>query len=340
MIVDDDTWIQSDEEDNFPSTCPDILWNELVANSQKSGWLKKLSRGLIKKKLLQKWSFRFFALNNNKLYYFKDPSNAFPSGVIDFDQVSMVLLSEENMMILKPQNSNFSISLRLYNEPELSTWRSLIENIINSSKGKQLGRVRLGKKDLFWKFERIPESEFIENADTGDILLFRSENFASKLTRTFTRSTYDHVALIIKYVSGKVALLEATNAEGVSILMWDDFIGNKWHTFNSRLVWRRLNVEKTDEMMMKLEEFVQKVQGKSFNLTASKILNGENVNPGDEAGFFCSELVASGYKAMGVISTEFCASKYWPQDFSKEKEIIMEAGARLDRELLIDFEIE
>lgn len=340
MIFDDDTWIQSDEEDHFPQTCPDLLWNDLIQSSQKSGWLKKLSRGLIKKKLLPKWSYRFIALNNNKLYFFKDPSSPFPSGVIDFDQVHMTLLSEPNIMILKPINSNFSISLRLYNEPELDIWRNLIENIINSSKGKQLGRVRLGKKDLFWKFERIPECEFIENADTGDILLFRAKNFSSKLTRTFIRSTYDHVALIIKYVSGKVGLLEATSEQGVNILMWDEFIGNNWHTFNSRLVWRRLNVEKTDEIMLKLEEFVQKVQGKSFSLTASKIFNGGNVNPGEETGFFCSELVASAYKAMGVISSEFCASKYWPQDFSKEKEIIMEAGARLDRELLIDFEIE
>ena len=47
-------------------------------------------------------------------------------------------------------------------------------------------------------------------ATTGDILLFRGRSFSSRLQRALTRSTYDHVAMILKYKNGRMFLFEAT----------------------------------------------------------------------------------------------------------------------------------
>lgn len=38
----------------------------------------------------------------------------------------------------------------------------------------------------------------MKNADTGDILLFYTENFGAKVQRFFTNSDFDHVAMVVK----------------------------------------------------------------------------------------------------------------------------------------------
>ena len=49
-----------------------------------------------------------------------------------------------------------------------------------------------------WKFNKIIEKDFLEKADTGDILLFQSNNKSGPLIRKFTSSEYDHVAMVIR----------------------------------------------------------------------------------------------------------------------------------------------
>ena len=38
-----------------------------------------------------------------------------------------------------------------------------------------------------------------------------------------------------------------------------------------------------------------------------------------DKSFFCSELVASAYKRIGILDPDKAASSYWPGDFSTEK---------------------
>lgn len=44
----------------------------------------------------------------------------------------------------------------------------------------------------------LTERDFIKEAETGDILLFYTENFSAKLQRFFTNSDFDHVAMVLK----------------------------------------------------------------------------------------------------------------------------------------------
>lgn len=43
------------------------------------------------------------------------------------------------------------------------------------------------------------EEDFLNIAETGDILLFSTDNFAAKMQRGLTRSKFDHVGLIVKF---------------------------------------------------------------------------------------------------------------------------------------------
>ena len=73
-----------------------------------------------------------------------------------------------------------------------------------------------------WRFDNISEKQFMEKADTGDILLYKTNNNPGFLTRTLTGSQFDHIAMLLKFESdeNEVYLLEATGNRGVSLQKW------------------------------------------------------------------------------------------------------------------------
>lgn len=338
MII-DDTYGIKEKVEEIPQMPAENERNQIARLSQKSGWLKKQSNGLIKN-----WSYRYFALDGYKLYYFKLPSDKIPKGIINFNQISIDMIAKPRdlpkKITLKPANSTEKFLIKSSLKSELSEWASILYHTILTSRGKQKKLTGLSKKGKFWKLERISNTEFVDQADTGDILLFRSQDISSTIARGLIGSKYDHVAFIIKYVSGKIGILEATTADGVGIVFWNHYLEHDWHTLSERIMYRQLHVERTDEMMMKLEEFVKKVEGKKFKISPVKLLQRSSRElPGEEDSFFCSELVASAYKAMGLINQDIPASAYWPGDFSCDKNLDL-IGAALSREILIDFDLE
>ena len=51
----------------------------------------------------------------------------------------------------------------------------------------------------FWKVCRISSQELMENAQTGDILLFTGKTMQDSIIRGITGSKYDHVGMLVKY---------------------------------------------------------------------------------------------------------------------------------------------
>jgi hypothetical protein len=66
------------------------------------------------------------------------------------------------------------------------------------------------------------EEDFVRQADTGDLLLFRSKQFGGKVTRTITKSDFDHVGMILKFedLENEIFMLDATYGNGVAIQRW------------------------------------------------------------------------------------------------------------------------
>lgn len=58
---------------------------------------------------------------------------------------------------------------------------------------------RIAIQDNFWKDLRFSEQDFIKNASTGDILLFKGKSCFSKFQRALTWGEYDHVAMLFKF---------------------------------------------------------------------------------------------------------------------------------------------
>jgi uncharacterized protein YycO len=136
-----------------------------------------------------------------------------------------------------------------------------------------------------------------------------------------TRSKYDHVALTVRFPDGRLAIFESLRENGVTIVEWDRFINKKWFDLYSRVVYRRLSCERTREFNQIVDDFIKQALGKPFKLNPMKLFRNKNDQDSaqiikETKSYFCSELVATAYKRLGLLEPEKAASKYWPGEFS------------------------
>src|SRR5690349_4423686 len=111
---------------------------------------------------------------------------------------------------------------------------------------------------------------------------------------------------------------------------------DNWDTLYERIAFRKLHAEKPDSMLCELKRFLENTLGKRFKITLKKLVNKfKYQEPGTEQNFFCSELVASTYKAMGLLPKNISSSSYWPGDFSADHKLKLLKG-RLGHEKVID----
>jgi len=54
-------------------------------------------------------------------------------------------------------------------------------------------------KPIYDSKDTIAEKQFIQTAETGDILLFYTKNTGAQLQRFITNSDFDHVAMVVKF---------------------------------------------------------------------------------------------------------------------------------------------
>ena len=105
---------------------------------------------------------------------------------------------------------------------------------------------KFAKESKFWKkCDRVCESTFIKEADSGDILLFKGKSISAKMTRKLTHSEYDHVAMVLTFSGDdNIYLLEATS-DGVHVVSWNELMRFK-DAIYSKIVWRRLYADRDD----------------------------------------------------------------------------------------------
>ena len=152
-----------------------------------------------------------------------------------------------------------------------------------------------------------------------------------------TRSKYDHVAMILRYKNGKIVLFESLRDTGVSVCDWQRFVSLKWFDLYYKVEYRKLYGTRGHEFITVLDDFIKQSIGKRFKINASKIFRKKCESDTaevikDDKTYFCSELVASAYKRLGLLDKELAASKYWPGDFSQEdssKKLTLLKGAYL-----------
>ena len=152
-------------------------------------------------------------------------------------------------------------------------------------------------------------------AETGDVILFRTAaTVFPALQRAVTLSAWDHVGIIVfrdqsqrvcaAADSVECGFVEA-DASGCRFYALDDFNANEWHRLYSAMALRRLEcAERQTGLYRTLHEWSKQVLGRPYELTLAKIAPGlapkrpeaSSSGSAEEAGFFCSELVAHAYQ--------------------------------------------
>lgn len=179
----------------------------------------------------------------------------------------------------------------------------------------------------WWKQELILQPQFSDVAQTGDLLLFRTNAKVAQLQRLVTRGQFDHVALIVRFTNtNRLCLLEAMGETGVSLVEWESFVSNSWHKLYSRTVYRRVDFERDADRLGPFLTWMKTVYGKPYKLSIDAIRVGMDrnsrtsvIHPEDseDRGYFCSELVAKAYKILRLLPEERASAQYWPSVFGE-----------------------
>mmetsp|Transcript_18360 Transcript_18360/g.17476 ORF Transcript_18360/g.17476 Transcript_18360/m.17476 type:complete len:209 (-) Transcript_18360:42-668(-) len=176
-------------------------------------------------------------------------------------------------------------------------------------------------------------------ADIGDIILYRGKKFGAKVTRGMTHSTFDHVAMILKFESEENDhfIFEATGS-GVTLIRWSIFRIFKNNMYDG-LFFRHLYCDRNDDMLDKLEKFLKIVYGNKYHISLGKLMKrGTTKETLEQRKFFCSELVAKALKEIGLLKTDYGSHKFYPSSFSQESDLVLENNAQFGDELMITFD--
>jgi hypothetical protein len=110
---------------------------------------------------------------------------------------------------------------------DYNNWITELKAVILKSKGYRLN-IHIFDSDFnvdFWRFAHIKEEEFLSDAETGDIVLFRGSHLGAKITRKWTNGSVDHAAMVIRLekYDNQIFLLESVMVRGVSFVSFDFF---------------------------------------------------------------------------------------------------------------------
>ena len=132
---------------------------------------------------------------------------------------------------------------------------------------------------------------------------------------------------MLRTSTGALKFIEATMQYGVDIIDWEKFVDYNCYRSFDRIAYRRLaGFPRNKEQLLRLEEFIKVTKSKRYSLAATKLLrrhcnNDSDINIKEDKTYFCSELVASLFKNLGLLPPEISASQYFPGSFSSRSDL-------------------
>ena len=253
---------------------------------------------------------------------------------------------------------NYSFTLQLAHKSNV-LFKSLVIHLqrnILSSFGYFNNVFGCSLRKSFYSFYFIKNCDFENVAKTGDILLFKGFDKKSKLQRFYTKSEFDHVALLVR-LKNVLYFYDATNENGCKLKTFNEFFNNFCFLSFEKIVYRRLfiNVNSNNindqlnnvfqkHIQIKAEEFINLTKNKKYEINfrsifcGSKLKNYQKKNNWNvKKGFSCSSLVYSAFLHMGIISYGKNVNEILPGHFSSKENLKLNERFVLLPELIIDF---
>jgi hypothetical protein len=200
---------------------------------------------------------------------------------------------------------------------------------------------------------------FLETCQTGDILLYNSNYWYSRLIEWGSGSKFSHISIILRdptFINEKLTglyILESSYEDipdsntgekvwGVQIIPLQHVLDEYKKSFVGNLYYRRLETEKNEDFYVKLKDCIKHTEGNKYDLNPLDWFKAEfQLDIGDtrkENTFWCSALVGYVYCHMGFIDKDISWSILPPRKFSHyENDRLTYSNCSLHPERLINF---
>ena len=206
----------------------------------------------------------------------------------------------------------------------------------------------------------------VDQLSEGDLVLFRTRRFTSRLQRFFVDSGgFDHIGIVVVYdecdpaVCCPAELKEARRRAGVRAwhTLEADSSGVSLYRFTPTCLGaykgvvcvRHLSLDPDKfprpALSKVLREFVTEMHGRPYETNMLQMLRAGGffgVNEADDlSSVFCSELVAAAYIRLGLLAPDRPSNAYIPGDFCSKnagsrRSARLVPGAALSRERVVD----
>ena len=139
--------------------------------------------------------------------------------------------------------------------------------------------------DIKNPIQKISEDQFRLTAQSGDIVLFKSNNMISIVQRKLTKADYDHVAIAVRlqFDPSEVFLLEAVSS-GVQLNRWSvirQYVASQVNPpsskqcFYLKAAFRHVETRRGKRFYSTLQDFMVQTLGKNYEISYSKLTKRE-----------------------------------------------------------------
>ncbi len=211
------------------------------------------------------------------------------------------------------------------------------------------------------KRQTVAYSDFIQDVETGDVILMHGQYKSSHWIEFFEGVPWSHSAMLIR--SQDIGIEDPDN----TILIWeanllideiedvilckskdgpmlvrlhDRIHYNFTHNDDSMFAIRHLYTERTPDIFKKIKDVIQKTHDAHFPSSTHEIgnfLEGRFKNkPSKNGTFFCSQLLSHTFMEMGLLSKNHPDNSFAPADFSEKMDISLQKRAWLGKEMVLD----
>jgi hypothetical protein len=188
---------------------------------------------------------------------------------------------------------------------------------------------------------------------TGDIVLFSGKGGTIHAIKMLANSKWSHVGMVLRLPNSKAVFLwesttlsnlkdaiDGKTKRGVQLVLLSDRLRN----YEGKTSIRHIeNFEVSESDYLKLMKFREKVRNRPYEKDKLELIKSAYDGPfGDNeedlSSIFCSELVAEAYQTIGLLKKPpkgLPSNEYTPMDFSDVKDLELERGATLTKEITL-----
>ncbi|CAD8162375.1 unnamed protein product [Paramecium octaurelia] len=308
--------------------------------------------GMILKKSphrIQGWQQIWVECSDNRLVYYLPDNRNTPFGIIDFNimtySIQRIIDQHGNLIeFFSTQWFQKNFIFKAKTSLETQKWFNAVSECWKDSEGAKRILQSLNKYPKFWRTDRISYEQFSKVGEAGDILLFRGRGINCQIQRGLTGSEYDHAAILLRFQSGPLYMLEATGYFGVGLCSWKDIIENRWFELYEKIMIRRLDIDRDHQFIRTVQEFVNENMGKKYQFQPIQMLKNNrsvqqinNQTNRQQRTFFCSEMIVALYKKLGIFDQRNSFGPFLPGDLSSLNRGFNVLEGKLHPEQLIDF---